>query len=55
MASYSSINNVEANLGIILYLKVKLVPRLGPFAVSSTSKNVMASVAEKNVIDNRPP
>jgi hypothetical protein len=37
------------------YHNVKLVPRLGPFAVSNRSKNVTASGVEKNVTDKRPP
>ncbi len=36
-------------------LRVKLVPRLGPFAVSRASKNDTALAAELNVIDSNPP
>lgn len=37
------------------HLKVKLVPRLGPFMTSSASKNAMASFVVWRVIENRPP
>lgn len=38
-----------------VYLSVKLVPRLGPLAVSSRSKKVTASAGVKKVTDKRPP
>ena len=37
------------------YLSVKFVPRLGPLAVSSVSKNFMALEIEWNVMESSPP
>lgn len=36
-------------------LKVKLVPRLGPFMTSKVSKNAVAASVEWNVTENKPP
>ena len=55
MVSYGCVNHAQNGYPNPTHLKVKFVPRLGPFAVSSTSKKVMASAVEWNVIDNRPP
>lgn len=37
------------------YLKVKLVPKLGPFAVAKASKKMMESDLDQNVTERSPP
>lgn len=37
------------------HLKVKLVPKLGPFAVAKASKKMIASDLDQKVIERSPP